>query len=202
MKVFSAQDKTQNRAAKTHEPWLSQKWHSFKSCCSWENLNPLNWSNTEIKMFLGAFFAIMLPIYIFIGLQPIPNAEATSLPKLEIESINLTTPVATVELVDRQLIAPDHIAGIYNSAENKLFIIGHSSTVFKKLDQVHVDDIFSYDGITYQIQKLETIPKAEINMNKILKAEPEPTVIIMTCAGEPLADQDATHRLIITAKEI
>ena len=48
-------------------------WQRFKACCSWENLNPLNWSNGEIKMFLGAFFAIMLPIYIFIGLQPIPT---------------------------------------------------------------------------------------------------------------------------------
>ena len=56
-------------------------WQRFKTCCSWENLNPLNWSNGEIKMFLGAFFAIMLPIYIFIGLQPIPTANADSLPR-------------------------------------------------------------------------------------------------------------------------
>lgn len=198
MRVFSAR----NTISEPRKSWLNRKWHNFKKYCSWEDLNPLNWTNSEIKMFLSAFFAIMLPVYIFIGLQPIPNAEAASLPKLEIKSISLATPVAPIQLKDRRLIAPNHIAGIYSNAENKLFIIGHSSTVFKKLDQVHIGDTFSYNDITYRIQKLETIPKTEISMSEILQAESEPTIIIMTCAGEPLANQDATHRLIVTATKI
>jgi sortase (surface protein transpeptidase) len=36
-------------------------------------------------------------------------------------------------------------------------------------------------------------------MNELLSDAPEKTVIIMTCAGDPLPNQDATHRLIITA---
>lgn len=153
-------------------------------------------------MFLGAFFAIMLPIYIFIGLQPVPSADATSLPRLEVPSINLTTPVATLEVEDRQLTAPNTIAGVYYSAQNKSFIIGHSSTVFQQLDQVHVNDIFTFDDKTYQIQELKTLLKSDIDMDEILQNESEPTIIIMTCAGQPLANQDATHRLIITARQV
>ncbi len=166
---------------------------------SWENLNPFNWSNQEIKMFLGAFFAIMLPIYIFIGLQPIPTVNAGSLPRLEIPSIKLNTPVASLELTNHQLIAPETIAGIYESTENKLFIIGHSSTVFKKLDRVKVSETFVYENQTYQVQELKTLPKSDIRMSEILQAEDQPTIILMTCAGTPLPNQDATHRLIITA---
>ncbi len=171
----------------------------FRSYCTWENLNPLNWNNSEIKMFLGAFFAIMLPIYIFIGLQPVPTADAASLPKLEIASIGLSTPVETVTLTDRQLIAPDKIAGVYTSAEHKIFILGHSSTVFKKLHQVQVGDTFAYDNVSYRITTIQTLPKSDIDMNEILQAEDRDTIIIMTCAGDPLPNQDATHRLIITA---
>lgn len=174
-------------------------WQRLQSYCSWELLNPLNWSTYEIKMFVSAFFAIMLPVYLFIGLQPVPVANADALPRLEITSINLNTPVATVELTDRQLIAPDMIAGVYAGAENKLFIIGHSSTVFQKLDQVKVGETFTYDNVLYQVKSLETLPKADISMTNILKAEDEATIILMTCAGDPLPNQDATHRLIITA---
>lgn len=171
----------------------------LKSYCSWENLNPLNWSNAEIKLFLGAFFAIMLPIYIFIGLQPIPTASADGLPRLEISSIDLNTPVVGIELKDRQLIAPDTIAGVYTSAKNKLFIIGHSSTVFKKLNQVQIGEVFTYNGKLYRIQKTDTLLKADISMGEILQAEDQETLIIMTCAGTSLPNQDATHRFIVTA---
>lgn len=178
---------------------LRQFKERIKHCWSWENLNPFNWSNYEIKMFLASFLSIMLPIYIFIGLQPAPIADAASYPQLEISSIDLKTPVATIELTDHQLIAPATIAGVYQNSTNKAFIIGHSSTVFKKLDQVKVDDTFTYNNHTYVIRELKTLLKADINMTEILRSEAEDTIIIMTCAGTPLPNQDATHRLIITA---
>lgn len=171
----------------------------FKKVWTWENINPLNWSTSEIKMFLVVYLAIMLPTYIMVGLSPAPVANAANLPKMEISSINLETPVAAVELVDHQLVAPDRIAGVYHAAEHKIFIIGHSSTVFKKLDQVRVDNLIKYDDTQYIVRNLKTLPKSEISMNEILQPETEDTLIIMTCAGEPLANQDATHRLIITA---
>lgn len=170
---------------------------------SWRRLNPFSWSKTQVKMFLVTFLTIMLPVYLFIGFQPSIPADAASYPQLEIPSIELKTPVASLSLTeDHQLIAPAAIAGIYTQSQNKLFIIGHSSTVFKKLDQVSLHDTFTYNGKTYQITNIETLPKADINMREILQSEPKETIIIMTCAGTPLPGQDATHRLIVTAIRI
>ncbi len=176
----------------------SAKLRNWRDYWSWQNLNPLNWSVREVEFFLGAFFAIMAPVFLFIGFQPIP-VDATGYPTLQIPSINLETPVATVELVNRELVAPATIAGIYTPSPNKRFIIGHSSTVFKNLHEAQINDTFIYDDKTYQITKIETLAKSNIDMSVILKEEPINTVIIMTCAGESLPHQDATHRLIITA---
>lgn len=173
--------------------------HGWRKYFSWKNLNPLNWSISEVKLFLACFLTIMLPVFIFIGLQPIP-VDATSLPQLNIPSISLATPVSTVELADRQLIAPAAIAGVYYAAENKLFIIGHSSSVFKHLEQVQLGDNFIFDDKTYHIHDIKTLAKADISMKRLLQPEAEETIVIMTCAGEPLPEQDATHRLIITAR--
>lgn len=177
---------------------LRQVGKDLRQHLSWRNLNPFNWSVSEIKWFLGSFFAVMLPVFFFIGLQPIP-VDAASLPQLQMPSIELETPVATIELVDRQLEAPATIAGVYSQAENKLFIIGHSSTVFKNLHKLQINDTFTYDSKTYLVKQIETLAKPDISMNQILQAEAQETIVIMTCAGDPLPNQDATHRLIVTA---
>lgn len=163
-------------------------------------LNPFCWSKRLVKVLTTTFFMIMLPIYLFIGLQPAPLVDAASYPSLEIPAIHLKTPVASVELIDRQLAVPATIAGIYQPFANKLFIIGHSSTVFRNLDQLEIGQTFSYDGGQFIITDRKILEKSTISMNEILSDTPEKTIIIMTCAGESLPDQDATHRLIITAK--
>lgn len=171
--------------------------HSLKDNLPY--LNPFCWPKRLIKTLAAAFFMIMLPIYLFIGLQPAPFADAASYPILEIPTINLKTPVASVELVDRQLAVPATIAGIYQPFDNKLFIIGHSSTVFKNLNQLQLNHTFTYANETYHITDRTILQKSNISMNELLADTPEKTIIIMTCAGEPLPNQDATHRLIITA---
>lgn len=163
-------------------------------------LNPFCWPERLVKVIAAAFFMIMLPIYLFIGLQPAPLVDAASYPSLEIPAIDLKTPVTNVELIDHQLTVPANIAGIYQPFENKLFIIGHSSTVFQNLDQLKINQTFSYDGQQFIVTDRTILAKSAISMNDILKDAPEKTVVIMTCAGEPLPNQDATHRLIITAK--
>lgn len=163
-------------------------------------LNPFCWPERLVKVIAAAFFMIMLPIYLFIGLQPAPLVDAASYPSLEIPAINLKTPVTNVELIDHQLTVPATIAGIYQPFENKLFIIGHSSTVFQNLDQLKIGQTFSYDDQQFIITDHTILEKSAISMNDILKDVPEKTVIIMTCAGESLPNQDATHRLIITAE--
>lgn len=175
---------------------LKERWIDGRS---WQKLNPFRWTSAEIKLFLAFFMVFMLPIYFYIGLQPAPIADAASYPQLEISSINLKTPVATLAITDRQLIAPATIAGAYQDVENKTFIIGHSSTVFKKLERVKVGETIIYNDQKYIVSELQTLLKADIDMREILQAEEQETIIIMTCAGEPLPNQDATHRLIITA---
>lgn len=169
---------------------------------SWRNLNPLNWSQRAIRVFTAAFFTIMLPIYIFIGLQSALPAEAANYPVLKIDSIQLKTPVAPLELTNYQLIAPATIAGSYSHAANKTLIIGHSSTIFAKLDQVQMNDQFTYNNKTYQVVDITVQAKPDISMNEVLAPAEADTIIIMTCAGEPLPNQDATHRLLITATKI
>ncbi len=175
------------------------QWRHWKSYFSWHGLNPLNWSVSEVKMFLLSFFVIMLPVYLFIGLQPALPADAAEYPQLEISDINLKTPVQPTTPVDHELPVPSTIAAVYQPSASKTFIFGHASTVFKKLPELQIGDTFTYEEKSYQITKLQTIPKAEIDMSILLQEEPIDTVIMMTCAGEPLPNQDATHRLIITA---
>ena len=56
-----------------------------------------------------------------------------------------------------------------------------------------------YDSKRYKISRIEILEKSEINMSQVLAGAPVDTIVLMTCAGESLPNQDATHRLIITA---
>ena len=162
-------------------------------------LNPFCWTKRTIRVFVACFFLIMLPIYLYIGFQPVASTEALSYPTLKIDDISLSTPVEPLQLTDHQLIAPANIAGSYSSQPNKTLIIGHSSTVFRQLDQIRIGESLVYNEKTYRITKREILEKSAIDMTAILATSDVDTIIIMTCAGEPLPNQDATHRLIVTA---
>ncbi len=163
-------------------------------------LNPLRWSGRTLRVFFVTLFMILAPFYFFSGIQPVSSIEAASYPELSIPNINLTTPVAPLEMTERQLIAPATIAGSYSQAENKQFIIGHSSTVFQNLNQSALYQHIYYNDTEYTITSIETLVKADIDMDAILAAADTDTLVIMTCAGTPLPNQDATHRLIVTAE--
>lgn len=169
----------------------------FEHCLC--RLNPFSWSKRTVKVVTVIFFLIFLPIYILIGINPAFSMDYSEYPTLTIPEINLTTPVANLKLEDHQLIAPATIAGSYSQNPNKILLIGHSSTVFQDLDQLSTDSYLSYDGNTYQVQSTTIVAKSDISMTDILAASNVKTIVIMTCAGEPLPNQDATHRLIITA---
>jgi len=166
---------------------------------SWKKINPHSWSKRTTRVVCATILTIMLPLYLYIGFQPVSSVEASNYPLLEIPEIGLSTPVLGLELKDRQLIAPADVAGSYSQAENKTFIIGHSSTVFQKLKLLGIYDEFTYGGKTYQVTNLATLEKANIDMQEILAPASEDTVVIMTCAGIALPNQDASHRLIVTA---
>lgn len=170
-----------------------------RDALDWRNLNPFRWSKRAIRVFTSGFFMIMLPIYVFIGMQPAVSINTDGLPELAIASIGLNTAVSSVELTNHELVAPANIAGSYSSSKNKTLIIGHSSTVFKNLHKAKTGDLLTYNDQTYRIVSSEVYEKSAISMADILSSEEEETIIIMTCAGQNLPNQDATHRLIITA---
>lgn len=118
---------------------------------------------------------------------------------LEIPSISLSAPVSTVSLSGRTLQVPDYIVGKYQVYENKVLLMGHSSTVFLELKNIKIGDQISYGGQVYQVISKEVRPKAEISMKEILKDEDKPMLTLMTCSGEHISNQDYSHRLIIDA---
>lgn len=163
-------------------------------------LNPFSWGERTVKVVLALFVSLVLPLYLYFGLQPNIPADAASYPRLVIPGIQLDTPVEELELEDRQLNVPDMIAGSYSSEPNKTLIVGHSSTVFEDLDQLEIGQELTYNDRNYEITYLEVLAKEKISMRKVLAGATEDTLILMTCAGESLPNQDATHRLIITAQ--
>ncbi|MBQ8985251.1 class F sortase [Candidatus Saccharibacteria bacterium] len=144
-------------------------------------------------------YVLAFAIYLTVGLQPADAAHYEISGKISIPSINLTSSVTTLELSDNRLNTPDTIVGSYTRGENKTFLIGHSSTVFKDLYKVKPGDKISYGDVEYTITSLETLAKDDIDMKKLLVKTKEKTLVIMTCAGESLEGNDATHRLIVTA---
>jgi len=163
-------------------------------------LNPFSWGERTIKVVLVLFLTVALPVYLYLGFQPNIPADAASYPQLTITAIGLETPVEELELNGRQLDVPDMIAGSYSSEPNKTLIVGHSSTVFADLDNVEIGQEMTYDGRLYEVTYREILAKNNISMTKVLSEAPVDTIILMTCAGESLPGQDATHRLIITAQ--
>ena len=151
------------------------------------------------------FYLVAIPVYFYFGLQPSSrNAAAaeeakTATSSLSIPSLGLETPLADVALDGRKLTAPSYIAGRYSPSKNKTLIMGHSSTIFQTLHQISLGAEIFYENQTYTVVNTTTLEKAAISMNEVLKPETTPTLILMTCAGSPLENQDYTHRLIVTA---
>lgn len=162
--------------------------------------NLANLSKQFIWLAIVGTLSFLAPIYAHMSVEKVSSTEALSYPSLSIANINLDTPVAGLEMVDRQLVPPNTIAGSYSQNPNKTLIIGHSSTVFKKLDQVRLGNEIHYGDKTYTVTNVSTLTKADVNMAALLASSELDTLVLMTCAGEPLPDQDATHRLIVTAQ--
>lgn len=169
--------------------------------CFWHKLNPFSWSPRQIWQVALGFLAIFLPVYVFLGLQPVSSAGASSYPELEIPEISLTTPVESLALTEnRTLEAPATIAGSFALHDSTTLLIGHSSTIFASLEKLELGEKIVYNEQNYQIVKIETLPKSEVDMYELLAERDRQTLVLMTCAGESLGNQDYTERLIITAE--
>ena len=156
----------------------------------------------DFRKIVIPLYAVCFVVYLIFGLTP-TSAGATYYEisgNLEIPAIDLNSDVTTLNIEDHQLKTPRTIGGSYSRSENKTLLIGHSSTVFSKLDQIWVGDIVNYNGYSYLVKDIIVDKKENINMRELLRAAETDTLIIMTCAGNDLEDGDATHRLIITAE--
>ena len=129
----------------------------------------------------------------------VSDTSAASADQLTIDGINLNTPVEKVELKGNELVSPETIAGAYEASPNKTLLIGHSTTVFKNLDEINGDMLIEYKGKEYQITEMVMMKKEDISMFDLTRPAEEDTIILMTCAGKATGNHDFTHRLVITA---
>lgn len=167
--------------------------------------------NRKARLYLGIFLIYFVAGFAFlaIGLQPVKSAEAvyaaeagSAEESLAIPAISLSTPVKISTLSGSDLSVPEQIAASFTMHDNKYFIFGHSSSVFKDLKNLQIGDQIIYQGQSYTTALIEEKLKADVNMEDILAAADTPTIVLMTCSGEKIEDTngDHTHRIIITAK--
>ena len=151
------------------------------------------------KIFI-CIYLFLFAIFGYFGMQP-HNVEANSNLILEAPKISLKSAIKVLQLNnDYTLTAPDQIAGLYYAAENNTFIIGHSSTIFGSLHNLKLNDQIKLDNHTYKITNLYIQAKDSISMSKVLEPKATPTLTLMTCYGEKIAENDYTERLILTAE--
>ena len=165
------------------------------------------WPSKRVVLGVLSVYAIAIPVYLYFGFQSSSSVSVSAYAKeiseasglVEIPGISLSAPVSEATLDGRTLSVPNYIIGKYQTYENKVLLMGHSSTVFKGLPNIMVGDKISYNGRSYRVFSKEVLPKSEISMREILKDEEVPTITLMTCAGEHISGQDYSHRLVINA---
>ena len=153
----------------------------------------------DVRSVITIIYCLAFATYILVGLQPAEAVQHSVDGVLRIPSIELSVDVTALQLDGRELKTPDYIAGSYSGGRNKTLLIGHSTTAFKSLDDARIGDVVTYHDMAYKITEIEILPKVRISMSKLLSGSDKPTLVLMTCAGELLDNQDATHRLIVTS---
>ena len=148
-------------------------------------------------------YAVFLAVYIIVGLQPVSATSTTQIINtLLIPSIDLKTNVTKLALKDKELQIPDDIVGEFHTSKKNHLLLGHSTTIFKNLENLDVGDTIYYGDNRYIVSSEEIKDKDQVNMKELLKNTGAEKITLMTCAGELLENQDATRRLIITAEKV
>ena len=142
--------------------------------------------SVNLNKFLIFSYCFAFLVYLIVGLTPAEAAHYDIIAKVEIPRVGLVSDVADAKIENRELKTPESVVGSFSHNENKIFLFGHVGGVLKNLANLQIGDEIIYESM--------------INMNEILKAEDEKTLVVMTCAGEDLGNGDSTHRLIVTAK--
>lgn len=153
----------------------------------------------DSRIIFVSLYVFALIIYIIYGLQPAGAVNYDIVASLSIPSIDLAADVTSLESNNNRLDTPDTIVGSYSNHYHKTLLIGHSTTVFNRLDEVSLEDELEYNNNFYRVIAINLVKKSSINMSDLLKFEKKDTLVLMTCAGTLFDNGDATHRLIITA---
>lgn len=154
----------------------------------------------RVKPILISAYFISFSLFLWIGLMPVEAIDYNIVAELEIPAINLSSDVAELEMNNHNLRTPDYIVGGFSRSKNKTLLIGHSSTVFKDLFDIKINDKIIYNEAVFKVTNINILRKDDIDMNSILAGGDKNTLILMTCAGKDLGYGDSTHRLIITAE--
>ena len=148
-------------------------------------------------------YAVFLAVYIIVGLQPVSATSTTQIiSTLSIPSIDLEANVTKLTLKDKELQIPDDIVGEFHTSKKNHLLLGHSTTIFKNLENLDVGDTIYYGDNRYIVSTEGIKDKDQVNMKELLKNTGAEKITLMTCAGELLENQDATRRLIITAEKV
>ena len=120
---------------------------------------------------------------------------------MTIPSLGLYSEIIDVKLHGTTLPTPDYAVGRYAPSANKVFLFGHSTTALSGLENITPKTEILYGSETYLVENIETLSVEDIDMSSLLAPESEPTLVLMTCAGEESFDR-YPDRLIITAKKV
>ncbi len=155
----------------------------------------------NFRRMVVVFFAVFLSIYFIHGFKP--SAEATHYEKsgdIFIPAIGLSSDVTSLKLENHRLNTPNTIVGSFSQNENTILLIGHVSTIFSKLNDVTIGDAIIFNSVEYTVKDIAILPKNKIKMNELLGASEYRTIILMTCHGEQINQNDFEERLIVTAQ--
>lgn len=153
----------------------------------------------DFRMVIAGLYIFAFLAYLLVGFMPAEATDYEISTQLSIPSAGIYSDVTKLSLENHELKTPDTIVGSFSRADNKTLLIGHSSTVFKDLELAQIGDEITYNNTIYYIYNIYTVDKSEVDMKRILRKAENDTLILMTCAGEPIGETDATQRLIIEA---
>ena len=164
-------------------------------------LNPFTWTRrTILAVFLG-LLSLALPPYL-LGLSAFASTINPTDATLKIPAIGIFAPVSPATIENNQPLTPDRqVASLTDG--NKIFLYAHSTTAFKRLDQISIGDQIAYSTdsatLTFTVTNINTLDLADVSMANLTASTKEPSIILMTCAGAKIGD-DYVERLIVTAK--
>lgn len=154
----------------------------------------------DSKIIFFGIYVLGFLSYLIYGLMPVDASSYAIDSHLVVPSIGLSSDVTAVELDDEgNLPTPDTIVGSYSNHNSKIFLFGHSSSVFSNLFKARIGEDIIYGDKRYEITAYDIYSKSDIDMAQILAPTDRDTLVLMTCAGEDYGNGDSSHRLIISA---